>query len=60
MLLLRKVYRCHSKIGLYHEKNGEKNGPNKFILAIFKTLKGGFPVMAENTPADNFYNRNSH
>ena len=49
MLVLGKAYRRHSKIGLYHERNGEKNGQNKFILAIFKTLKTGSPVMAENT-----------
>ena len=37
MLLLREAYRCYSKIGLSHAKNREKNGPNKFILAIVIT-----------------------
>ena len=37
MLLLRKAYRCHSKIGLSQPRDGKKNGSNKFILASFKS-----------------------
>ena len=38
MLLLSKAYRWHSRIRLTQARNGEKNGPNKFIPALLRHI----------------------